>query len=357
MTKWLEFNIHNRAAFRVAQNAPTAALLRDMFEPFITHGLDDYDLTISSEIEPLAAAAYGETEYEYTETAVNLHSMNVQIVHDSGKFRLNGKREMLVQALPLIDRILVTRNVGWVHAATVDYRGHGICLPAWGGVGKTSTIAKLLKIDGFSFMGDDWAFLSDDGRLLGYAKPMFIKPHHRPIYPHLFEKKRKPLVPSRLSQPVSRLTTLVHPVITQYPQLARAVRKWSPEHMMVTPRQAFPKANISTSAPLAVAIFVERYAGSQASLQEREKSWMVSRMVGNFHAEISQLSQEVITALGATNLVPLEQMFSAKAAVLDQALADKPTYLLQVPKAFSADQASDIIVQHLQKVLADIGIS
>ncbi|MDP9315142.1 MAG: hypothetical protein M3R24_30480, partial [Chloroflexota bacterium] len=256
MSAWLEFNIHNSAAFRVARNAPTVSLLRDMFEPFITQGLDDFDLTISGDIEPLAQAAYGETDYEYTETAVNINSMNVQIVYDGSKFRLNGSREMLVQALPLIDRILVTRDVAWVHAATVDYRGHGICLPAWGGVGKTSTIAKLLKIEGFSFMGDDWAFLSAAGRLLGYAKPMFIKPHHRPIYPHLFASKRKPLVPSRLSQPVARLTTRVHPVITKFPQFARTIRKWSPEHMMVTPRQAFPHANISTCAPLAVAIFV-----------------------------------------------------------------------------------------------------
>src|SRR3712207_7723732 len=65
---------------------------------------------------------------------------------------------------------------------------------------------------------------SADGRLLGYAKPMFIKPHHREIYPHLFERRRKPLVPSRLSRPVSRFTSLVHPVVTQYPRDRKSTR-------------------------------------------------------------------------------------------------------------------------------------
>ena len=354
--QWIEFNIHNRATMRVARKAPTALLMRDMFAPFIAEGLDHYDLTITGELEPLVGAAHGETEYDYTETAVQLNSINVQILLEEGGFRLNGPRELLVSALPLIDRILVTRDVAMIHAATVDFRGHGICMPAWGGTGKTSTIAKLLKLEGVAFMGDDWAFAADDGRLLGYAKPMFIKPHHRPIYPHLFASKRKPLVPVRLSRPVGRLTTIVHPLITQYPRLARATRKLSPEHMMVTAQAAFPDAAVSTEAPLAIAVFVERHEGSKPVLAERSRSWMVSRLIGNFHAEIARHSQEVITALGATGLVPIERYFGDKAAVLERALADTPAFLLQVPQAFSPDQASDVIVEHLQEALALGGI-
>ncbi|CAA9546748.1 MAG: hypothetical protein AVDCRST_MAG19-323 [uncultured Thermomicrobiales bacterium] len=352
MNPWLEFNIHDRAAIRVARDAPTALLLRDMFAPFLAEGLGHYDLTITGRPEPLVDVAHGETEYNYTETAVQINATDVQILLEEGGFRLNGQRELLVSALPLIDRILVKRDVAMIHAATVDYGGRGICMPAWGGTGKTSTIAKLLKLDGVAFMGDDWAFLADDGRLLGYAKPMFIKPHHRRIYPHLFERRRKPLIPTRLSRPLGRLTTMVHPVITRYPRLARATRKWSPEHMMVTPRAAFPNAAISTSAPLAIAVFVERHEGTKPVLVEKDRSWMVSRLIGNFHAEITPHSQGVITALAATGLVPIERYFGDKAAVLERGLVGTPAFLLQVPQAYSPDQASDVIVAHLQEALA-----
>jgi len=356
MTRWLEFNIHDCAAIRVARDAPTASLLEDMLAPFRATGLDHHDLTITGELERLEGAAHGQPDYQYTPTGVYLTGSKVQILRDEDGFRLNGTKELLLEALPLIDRIMVTRGAAMIHAATIEYRGCGICMPAWGGTGKTSTIAKLLKLDGFAFMGDDWAFLADDGRLLGYAKPMFIKPHHRPIYPHLFKQKRKPLVPVRLSRPIGALTTIVHPFITEYPQLARVTRRWSPEHMMVAPHVAFPEARMSTSAPVAMAIFVERFDGSRPVLQEKQKSWMVSRLIGNFHAELKGYSQGVISALGATDLVPIERTFGDKAAVLDRALEGKPVFLLQVPRALSPDQASDVIVEYLHRVFDAIGL-
>jgi hypothetical protein len=350
--RWIEFNIHDRAAMRVAEDASTASILRDMFAPFRTQGLERHDLTITDELEPMADASHAEHGYCYTERSLYLAAMKVQLVMGGDDYRLHGTRELLTSALPLLDKILVGRDVAMIHAATFDYGGHGVAMPAWGGVGKTSTIAKLLRMDGVAFMGDDWAFVAGDGRLLGYAKPMFIKPHHRPIYPHLFDRRRKPLVPSALSRPIAELTTLVHPLVTQYPRLAAFSRRWSPEHMMVSPQEALPNAAISTAAPLAAAVFVERYDGSGASLEEKDTGWMVSRLIGNFHAELARHSRDVITALAATGLMPAERFFAEKAAVLTRALDGKPAFLLRVPAAFSADQASDVIVERLLDVLA-----
>src|SRR5437764_352318 len=83
-------------------------------------------------------------------------------------------------------------------------------------VAETSPMAKFFTGDGLAFMGDDWAFLSDQAQLLSFAKPLFIKPYHGPIYPHLFGARRKPLVPYRLAEPLARFSTLVHPLVTQY---------------------------------------------------------------------------------------------------------------------------------------------
>lgn len=241
------------------------------------------------------------------------------------------------------------------HAATVAYKGFGIALPAAGGTGKTSTIAKLMRRKGFAFMGDDWAFLSADGHQLGFAKPMFIKPHHRPIYPHLFEGARKPLVPKSLSRPVGRMTTVVHPAVVRYPRLADALRRWSPEHRMVSPSRALPGSEIVESAPLAMAVFVERYEGARTRLQERTTSWMVDRMIGNFHIEMAGFSQHVVAAFGASSVLSQRRFFEEKADVITRALDDRPCYVLRVPRVLSADQASDDIVGHLDVLVQDIG--
>lgn len=362
MSEWLEFDVHGRVAFRVAGSAPTAALFADIFAPFLTQGLNHYDLTITGEFESVPGGAFGEahgeTEFQYTDRALYLDSKDVQIILDENGFHLNGQSELLVMALPLIDQIAVTKGAAMIHALTVAYRGHGLNMPAWGGTGKTSTMAKLLKIDGFSFMGDDWAFLTEQKDLLGYAKPMSIKPYHRTIYPHLFKKRHKPLVPPMLSKPIHSMTTRVHPYVSRYPRVASFTRRWSPEHIMVTPQQAFPQASFATSAPLVASIFVERFEGEPGDVQfgEKRNSWMVSRLIGNFNSELTKHSRLVMTALGAAGIVPIERFFSDKAAVLDRALQGTPSFLLRVPKVLTPDQASDIIVKHIQQVLAQAGV-
>lgn len=361
-SRWVEFNLHNLVGMRVAVEAPTMSIFKDMFAPFITNQLDTANLTVTGELEELEEGAFGEahgeTEFHYNERGLHLHAYDIQIFQDENGFRLNGKLELLVMALPIIDRLMVMKGAAMVHALTIDYHGHGICIPAWGGSGKTSTMAKLMKKPGFSFMGDDWAFVSRAGDLLGYAKPMFIKPYHRQIYPHLFEQTHKPLVPVKLSKSIARMTTRVHPYITRYPLLASLTRRWSPEHMMVTPQMVFPEGSFSTRAPLAAALFVERYQ-TESSLPifiEKDSSWMTSKLIGNFNSELPKQSRVVMTALGAAGLVSIDQSFCEKGAVMSKALQDKPAFLLRLPQAMSPDQASDLIVEHIEKIISFAGI-
>lgn len=356
-SSWLMFNIHDRLGVRVDRLAPTASLLDDMFQCFRTEETVPDDLTVTEAFETVASPAFLEDDYIYSENSLEMRAAKAQVVTDGSHFRLHGSGELLTSALPLIDRLLVQRRVGMIHAATVSYRSHGIALPAAGGTGKTSTMAKLMKEPGFAFMGDDWAFLSEGGELLGFAKPMFIKPHHRPIYPHLFQGARKPMVPVSLSRPVGKLTTVVHPVVSRYPRLARFSRRWSPEHRMVHPSRALPNAELRSSAMLALSVYFERYAGNQIRLEPRDPEWMLARMMGNFHVEMPHHSQEMTTALGAVGMVPLHKAFSEKAEVIQAALGNKPAYVLQVPRGMPPDEASDEIVRSLTGLFKDIGLT
>jgi hypothetical protein len=316
------------------------------------------DLFVSAPLEDVADLAHLENEYSYDENTLVMHAARAQVVHENGQFRLHGSSELLTSSLPLVDRLMVTKGAAMFHAATVEYKGLGVALPAAGGTGKTSTISKLMKLqDDFGFMGDDWAFVDADKQMLGFAKPMFIKPHHRPLYPHLFEGVRKPLVPVGLSRPVGRLTTVLHPYVIRYPRLAATSRRWSPEHRMVMPDRALPNNRITSSAPLAVSIYVERYTGSRLRLVETSTEWMVDRMIGNFHIELPSHSQAMFAALGACNLLPQRRHFEEKANILEKALDGIPTYLMQVPASDSPDVASDAIVESLFGVLRKIGVA
>jgi len=359
---WVEFDIHGVCAFRVERNSAISALFLDMFKPFLVQGLVKYDLTITEEFEPLIDGAYGEahgeSDFLYNEQGVFIATPDVQIFVDENGYRIHGKGELLVIALPIIDWIMVQKRAAMLHAMTVEYKGFGICMPAWGGSGKTSTMSKLMKIPGFAFMGDDWTFLAQSGDLLGFAKPMFMKPYHRTLYPHLFKKVHKPLVPNFLSKPIHSLTTRVHPYITRMPKLARFVRKWSPEHMMVQPEQAFPDAKISKVAPLAASLFVERIEtlSTEPQFIQKDARWLTTKLIGNYFSELPRYSRLVMTTLGAAGLVPVEQSFREKEAILLEALAGKPAFYLRIPKSLNPDQASDIIVEKIKEVVTAAGI-
>lgn len=123
---------------------------------------------------------------------------------------------------------------------------------------------------------------------------------------------------------------------------------------MVDAGTAFPGREVTTSAPLAAAVYVERFEGTRTRIVERTSDWMVDRMIGNFHIEMAGFSQQVVTGLAATSVVPWREHFAAKGLVLSKALDGRPCHLLQVPSAYSADEASDDIVRHLDQLLPSV---
>lgn len=350
----LQFNIHDRVGIRVDARAPAARQLRTMLACFASDAPVPADITIDARREPMPDAGRLENELTYTSDALSFVDEEVQIVVDGSRFRIHGSGELLTSLVPVLDWAMTQRGASMIHAATMAYRGHGIALPAAGGTGKTSTAAKLMRRDGWSFMGDDWAFLADDSTLLGYEKPIFIKPHHRAIYPHLFDGVRKPLVPPRLSRSVGKVTTAVHPHIVRFPRLADLARRWSPEHRMVDAKRAFPGREPTRAAPLAVVVYVERFEGARARLLDRTREWMVDRMMGNFHIEMAGFSQHVVASMAASSVISWREHVDSKRDVLSKALDGRPCHLLQVPSVYSADEASDVIVSFLGDLVPDV---
>ena len=349
------FDIHSLVGIDVEPDTPGEPQLLDMLAPFICADKADSKAEVRIRVNgaavDLPTPSHAEHAYRYTADTVAVPRDRVTVRRTDEGFTVSGSGELLTAVIPVLDRLCVQQDAAMVHAAIVDYQGAGVLMPAWGGVGKTSTVAKLLAIDGVGFMADDWAFLRGDGMLLGYAKPMFIKPHHRVIYPKLFEGVRKPLAPSRLTKPLEQLATAVHPVIVRYPKVAAITRRWSPEHRMVYPVDVFGPDKIAAQAPTEVAIFLERYDGDDACFEPRGPEWMAGRIVGNFHTELPTVSRRLIEALGATGLVPLETYFAEKSAVVARALRGVPCHVLKLPAKWSADQASNVVTATVRGVI------
>ena len=351
----LHFDVHGLFTIAVDAEAPTADQLSTMFAAFRAAGTTSRpEIFVSGVVEPRRDLSVLEDELAYDDESILMPHAGVQIVHSSGHWEVQGAGELLTTVLPVLDLVAVQHGHAMIHAATMEIDGVGVAMPAAGGTGKTSTIAKAMRWPDTAFMGDDWAFVSEHSELLGYAKPMFIKPHHKAIYPHLFQGVRKPLVPPVLSGPVSRLTTVVHPAFARHPKLAAFSRRWSPEHRMVAPAEALQGKRVSTRSRLRLVVFVERWQGADVRMVERSQDWMAARMLGNWHIEMARHSRDVLTCLGASGLLSLDEIFGRKARILRSALAPCRTALMQVPSALSADEASDAIVTRLRHAVGEL---
>jgi hypothetical protein len=215
------FDVHGVVGIDAA--TPGESQLRDMLAPFLGESRAPRRITIGGNVSPVSAQSHAEDAYRFTADSLYIPTDRVQITETPDGYRVEGAGELLTAVIPLLDRLCVLGETAMIHAAVVDFRGSGVLLPAWGGVGKTSTVAKLVAMRDGRFVADDWAFMGAGGILMGYAKPMFIKAHHRAIYPDLFRGTRKPLAPGWLINPVAHLAWPSTPrlCVIQRPQPSR----------------------------------------------------------------------------------------------------------------------------------------
>ena len=347
---WLRFAVHDRVGVRVAADAPGAPQLREMLAPFLVERCDREDLTISGHLQPLDGLAEADG-YRYGEHALELPARDLQVVADNGALRLNGTGELLVPTLPLLDQAAVRRDAAMVHAAAICRDGRAVCIAGAGGVGKTSAALSLVLQRQDGFMADDWCFIGADGRLLGYAKPLFLRPHHRKLLPGGLAARRAPLAPAVLAGPLGTLATAVHPVVSRQPRLARIARRWWPEYRIVPAREALAGGTVVEAAPLAAALFVERAACAEPVLEARSPEWMADRLVGSFHAELPRGARDLLTAMAGSGLLSLERAYADKAAVLQRGLGGRPVFRLRVPLTLRAQEAAEAIATAVDRIL------
>ncbi|MCB9790419.1 hypothetical protein H6764_00120 [Candidatus Nomurabacteria bacterium] len=81
--------------------------------------------------------------------------------------------------LPLIQLKLVEHGSSFVHSSAISLDDKAILFTSWGGIGKTTTLLKLLLTHkDIKFLSDDMAVLGSDGKVYLSAKYLHIYPYN-----------------------------------------------------------------------------------------------------------------------------------------------------------------------------------
>jgi len=68
----------------------------------------------------------------------------------------------------------VNKNQSYMHASSFFKNGKAIAMVAWGGIGKTTSMLKLVTEDGWHFLSDDLGLIDSDGYIYRTPKKMQI---------------------------------------------------------------------------------------------------------------------------------------------------------------------------------------
>lgn len=350
-----EFSIHGLVRVSIPKTFPHASALLREIEPFQTTPTGDWDLLI---LEPGRGSdeAGSASAAEGFNNIVRLEADSVRILRSGDRILLSCSRDPLPYFLVLLEWLLLLKNTSLVHAAAVALNGQGVLLPAAGGVGKTAAVRELCRVTGSAFLGDDLAILSESGEILSYPKPLFLYPYHRSLFPHVFARKKKLLVPAWLTIPVAALRKAVRPTLRRFPRLEEIARRYTPEHLHTSARQALPDVQFLASAPLALAVFLERTPGETVSLEEADKTKLAARMAAVLLTELGEPAQKVLRAGPRDAQLSLGWFSAQMESLLCRALDSTPAYNLKIPSTFAAIRAAAVVVEQVKGLLRDSSV-
>ena len=156
----------------------------------------------------------------------------------------------------LLEYLLLKNHATFIHSAGVEKDGAAYIFPSWGGVGKTASVAKLIREKGYKLLGDDLNILAEDGTVYAFPKKFVLYAYHRNLFSDTM--KGTALVGGGLSKFASKMIPSVKSTLRHFPGLLAWARRHNPQSKRISPYEIFGEEQIAISGKLKAATWLER---------------------------------------------------------------------------------------------------
>lgn len=232
--------------------------------------------------------------------------------------------------------VLLERHASYLHASTCVRGDDAVALIAWGGIGKTTSVLKLVT-------EDEWQFLSDDLGLVGEDKTVWRTPRKLQVYAYNVagqEPLRRRLMSGR--GPIDH--------INWHWRLAR----FGPKKVRrrVGAEKLFGQPSVGMSGTLSQAYFLERADVEKMQWNTIGTEELAHRAATILIDELDTLYSVAVAAEshGVDVGIPgLEELRAASVEILEQAFDGVAVQLLRIP----VDAGPDALVDALRQRLPD----
>lgn len=226
------------------------------------------------------------------------------------------------------------RQQSYFHASSFVKGEKGVAVIAWGGVGKTTSMLKLVTEDHWQFLSDDLGIIDTEGYLYRSPKKMQIYAYNlenQPILKDLLLKNRS--LPDRINWNEKRLI---------YGK-KKARRRVSADRL-------FDQNHIAKKAKLTDALFIERTNIADFEMHSITAKSLSKRAATTVMDEINpyqKIEAALYTSLESSILPNYNTVFKQTQEILNKAFSNAELRLIKIPSNASPDQLAD----YLRKVL------
>ena len=186
--------------------------------------------------------------------------------------------------IPILNLLAIGVGALPLHAAAVRHRGVGVLVTGWSKGGKTETLMAFMR-HGAEYVGDEWVYLTDDGRMHGIPEPIRLWGWHLKQLPDVRGR-----VPLRQRGRLGALSVARRTMRIAAAGRARPIDRFlaGQDHVDVAPHALFGTA-ARQSATLDAICLVSSSGDPRVTLREIEASEVARRMVHSLAFERSGL--------------------------------------------------------------------
>lgn len=222
----------------------------------------------------------------------------------------------------------------FIHASSLERDGNAVALLAWGGIGKTTSMLKLVLEDGWRFLSDDLGLLDKEGILHRSPKKLQVYGYNLVGQDQI----RSHFLAGR---------TMLDRLSWEFFHLMKGKNK---VRRRVSAESLFGSAKVAQSGRLQRAIFLERVLGEQFATREASPQELANRCAAILIRELSPfpLISSVVHAAGTSGLIPsIGEMEDQIRSILVPAFSRVPCFLVRIPIKAGPNE----LVSHLRPLV------
>jgi hypothetical protein len=191
----------------------------------------------------------------------------------------------------LINLTALAKGVLPLHAAAFTSGSTGVLVTGWSKGGKTETLLGCMG-DGADYVGDEWVYLVDDGRMLGLPEPIRLWGWQLDQLPTVLGAR--PARERRRLAAWRRLTSLAGSAAHRRLPGAALLRRAGPalarqEYLQIPPADVFGADRISLQGHLDVVVLVMSHEGPETTTRSVDLAEIAARMQASLEEERAPL--------------------------------------------------------------------